>query len=256
MEYQNYDDFITKLKALGDKDKQIEAIGQYFLDNVEYDYVVHDVMKSTCHRDGIDKIDDAFDASDLEQKTKALEELKKLGFSDGYISRISAEYGKQFVIPARPARGIVPATEEQVKIRNLWMASNLIRCDEHTDIRHQNGLLTKGVCRHYTPFIDKVCADLGIPSVAVHGDTSGGHVWNKIKGNDGKAKHYDPTYAIYIRDGYKYDGYKGHEKESDWFGIDDKKLFELQPIRKIKKIGDKDVQIDANTINKTGEKEA
>jgi hypothetical protein len=241
-EPKDYDELITRLKALGDPDKQVKALMQYFMESVEYDYVTGEFCKAT-HGDAnnmIKEIDESYDCGDAEQREEALLQLKKLGYSDAFIQRARKHYGE--ILPAVPEKiieGKIKMIQKAVPERPRQLRGAI--CVVEHPVIWENGLLKKGVCANYASFINQVCAELDIPAVELDGVTAiGQHVWNIIDG-----KHYDITYAMYIRDGKSRNE---NINPNDWLGCTDEQLFKLQPIRKITKIGDQTVNIDANSV--------
>lgn len=115
---------------------------------------------------------------------------------------------------------------------------------------YYNGLIRKGVCRHYSAFIKKVLDDLGIYTVDITGKSKELHGWNMINLN-GEIKFIDITRELYLRDRTTEDAGFSYNK-GDWYLIDIDKMFELEPYREIRQLDD--IKLDTY-INKDNYKE-
>ena len=232
---KNYEGFITELKELGNAEKQIEAIGQYFLNCVEYDYVKLELINLGRMFTEVEAIDELFDCKNPQQRKNAIKYLRaEFNVSDEAAKRIEKEYGVEYTVLPTPEKKFDGIT---VKASSAYetmipLAGAIGASVENIQATIKEGMLTKGVCGDYQRFVSKICEELGIPCIKVHGTTTVGHAWNKIKIFD-EAKHYDFTYAIFVRDDYHYEGQSENIVFTDWLGMTDEKLFSLQPIRKI-----------------------
>ena len=228
MEIASYEDLIKYLKSLPTKQEQIDFLMDWFVKNVEYDYVILEKAKALGHLDEeLSEIDRKFDCKDEKQRKLAIGYAKeKYGFSDEFIDRTLAHYGKTRIIAAQSERKafgkVWPAQPERTIIDGFRSSVALQELPTIFD----NGLIKKGVCADYTKFIAKVCADLGIKCECVEGMTSVGHQWTILEN-----KHYDPTYAIFVRD--KYADWDKKTKIMDWFNVEATDLIKIQPYRKI-----------------------
>lgn len=227
MKITNYEQFINYIKSLKTETEQINFIMKYFVDKVEFDYIVVEGLKVPYSLG--DDIDNKFNCSNEVEVKKALEYAKKKGLSDALIQRISDIYGKQFIIPARPASngifGFRPAQPERISYRTFGSTLNMIKAQP----TYKNGLIIKGVCADYVEFIQQVCNELGIKYDTISGQTSVGHTWIKIN-----ELYYDPTYAIYVRD--KYMDWDKKTSVDDWLGFNDDEMFKMHPIRIIDEV--------------------
>lgn len=225
MEIKNYNQLITKLKQYSTTTEKLENLMNYFLENVQYDYVTLEICKLQKQYDKIFKLDEQFDCNNFDDRQKVIQILKSEGYSDELCERINANYGKEYILPAVPKREmwgrIYPEQPERTCVRNLFNAINLT--EKPTE--ENEGLLTKGVCADYSQFVKKVCDDLDIKDCnIINGETMVSHVWNVIEG-----KVYDPTYAIFARDNYE--SWGKATKPSDWLNVSFDHILELQPYR-------------------------
>ena len=114
---------------------------------------------------------------------------------------------------------------------------------------YYNGLIRKGVCRHYSAFIKKVLDDLGIYTVDITGKSEEIHGWNMINLN-GKIKFIDICGELLLRDAIVASDFNFNK--GDWYLIDIDKMFELEPYREIRQLDD--IKLDTY-INKDNYKE-
>lgn len=98
------------------------------------------------------------------------------------------------------------------------------------DAEYHNGLIKKGVCRHYANFIKKVLDDLNIPSLDVIGASGLFHEWNIVM-IDNELKVIDITREIHLRNKLTDEYNKG-----DWYLISIDEMFRLEPDRDIREI--------------------
>lgn len=220
-----YQDLINKINSFSTKEEKIKCLMPWFLTFVEYDYTTLEAAKIDAK--DIYHIDETFNAESEEDRSQATEYMKtKLGYSSELIGRIIENYGKLFVIEAKPERimfgRVYPAEPERVDTANF---SNAVTRMEHP-VLMSNGLIVKGVCADFSMFIKKVCDECGIDCAIVHGATTVGHVWNMIEG-----KHYDITYAMFVRD--RFNDWHKKSTVSDWLNKYFEELLVLQPNRKM-----------------------
>ncbi|MBO5910566.1 MAG: hypothetical protein J6Q15_03565 [Clostridia bacterium] len=227
MKITNYKQFIVHLKSLKTQQEQINFIMKYFVDKVEFDYLVIEAIKIPYSL--IDEIDNKFDSSNKDEVNQALQYAKFKGLSYGLIKRLSQIYGNPFTIPARPAYngtlGFIPAQPERISHRTFGATINMSKPQP----TYKNGLIIKGVCADFVEFIKKVCDDIGVKYNTISGQSTVSHAWIKIDG-----LYYDPTYAIYVRD--KFMDWDKKSTIDDWFGMTNAQLFHLHPIRVIDEI--------------------
>lgn len=220
-----YNELINSLKRLPTKKEQVGYLMGYLLTTLTYDYTTLEI----CHFDPklLDFIDDNFDPKSEESRIKAIELVRRSGYSEDFIKRILEHYGETYIFEERPARVIMgrlqPYIPEHTEYRKFSNAFSMTQ----PQVLYKDEIITKGVCANFSEFVKKVCDQLEIPCLKIKGRTSVGHVWNAIN-IDGSFKHYDLTYAIFARDHFN-----GWEKTtpSDWFEITAEKLLELQPNR-------------------------
>ena len=105
------------------------------------------------------------------------------------------------------------------------------------DPEYKKGLIKKGVCRHYSEFINNVLNDLNIKSIDVMGKSNLFHSWNMILVDD-DIKFIDITREIYLRD--KLNDYNFNK--GDWYLIDIEEMFKLEPNRDIREINNEKLE--------------
>lgn len=267
----NYEEFIEILKRIPSQKQQLEYLFEYFKREVKYNYDVlaqaktikiYELPDGTITKYGSDalvlhritgKLDKAFNCVNLKEREKAVRELKSgmesigLPLSDEFIGKILEKYGQEYIIPAqpeRPANGIflaIHAQPERKEFRTLQQSAYLI----DFPAEYENGLITKGVCADYAPFINRVCKEIDIFSVRIDGNTPTDHVWNLIE-SDGEKKHFDITYALFVRD--KYSDWDKKAKFDDFLGLSFDRLKELNPLRNIETIDGKPLQSQERTL--------
>lgn len=188
----NYNQLIDKLKEYKKQKSQVKFLFDFLLQNAKYDYLY------------------------LE-----LERLKKLD-ADAYIDLYDKDLRENAFMK------IMEKTEISREVISYFKNHEWeIRSNGEADPRFDNGgILVKGVCRHYSIFIKRVCDDLGIKCEVQLGRTPLGHAWNVIDIDE--PLHYDLTYAIYARD--KFEGWD-KTKPEDWLGVTEEQLLMLQPNR-------------------------
>jgi len=258
-EPKDYDELITRLRALGDPDKQVQALMQYFMESVEYDYESRNDAKILSNlfgpQDG--------KSEEWLKKISAMENLAQMELTNELSNRFHGPEHREAVVnyvqnllelpdsvadKIRKNYGAERIVDGEKRINTMFDATKLV--EDGPPAKYENGLIAKGVCKHFVDFAEQVSSELGTTLVKVHGNTGAayGHVWNQ-KGT----LHYDVTYAMFVRDGQDYNGKTEHTKPEDWLGCTDEQLFKLQSIRKITKIGDQTVNIDATTVAQIGD---
>ena len=225
-----YDELIKHLKTISDKQQQIEYLFKYMLQSVQYDYPTLEICKFD--NSLLDYIDTHYNPEIAEDRQKVIQLIKSKGYSNEFILRILENYGKSFIVPARPEMVIMgklnKAIPEHTDYRTFASAKNMAK----PLVEYKNGFIIKGVCADFSEFIKNICDELNIPCNIVNGATPISHVWNLINVGDG-FKHYDLTYAIYARD--EFNGW-GKVNPSNFLGVTTKKLLEMHPSRTIDSI--------------------
>lgn len=220
-----YNELINHLKTIDGKEQQIEYLFSYMIHSVQYDYPTLEICKFD--NSLLDYIDEHYNPESVEDREKAIKLVKNKGYSNEFILRILENYGKSFIVPARPERVVMgkinKAIPEHTSYRTFASAKNMAR----PFVEYENGIIIKGVCADFSEFIKKICDELNMPCETISGITPISHVWNVINIGDG-FKHYDLTYAIYARDGFN-----GWNKASpnDFLGITTERLLEIHPNR-------------------------
>ena len=229
------------------------------MNSVEYDYVGYEACKIKADPHST-KIDTMFDFRDEHQRQKAIEYIReRYESSDEVIISIMENYGKEYVVPAKPAQPEItsttgfkisakPAQPERVEIRSFLDALYL-SASKPAQI-DKTSLLKNGLCRDYAPFANKVLHELGIEACSTNGEnvaTGVTHIWNTFIGSNGIPLEYDFTYAIFARDGYEYEGFTPPVVPADWLGITHEKMLSNQPNRIITKINGVEIKPHIST---------
>lgn len=126
-----------------------------------------------------------------------------------------------------------------VLVNNMGQIDRRHPCEEH------NGLLIKGVCKHYAEFLHNAFDDLKIENALVGGISECNHAWNVVRVN-GAIKYIDTTREVFIRDGY---GKIPKQETGKWILCDAKDMFEMQPGRRIDEINETKLQEEITLEN-------
>lgn len=260
---KNYDELLEVAKKLETDEQKVFLLCNYFMENVSYNYAYLEAIRIDKENTGMEKmvqeIDSKYNAYNIEERQIAKQELEqkmredmKKRYKDESVSEkqikqfldaIDNYYGK--IIPAQPERkitmfgkecGTINATPERAM--GLVESIRTIKNEDFTILNPrivENGLLKQGVCAEFAPYVKKYFDDLGMNCEVVHGQGTVNHVWNLVDVN-GKARHLDLTNALFIRDGYGEN--PTNAIPENWFIATTKEIYEMQPCRKIEKIGD------------------
>ena len=218
MEYTDYSNLVEYLKSLDNQKLQLDAIWEYFFDNVKMDYVMIEHLNKILTTRFTDYTHRKFGNLTLEDRQKCIRFIiNSSNISNSYCERIK----NNFFTPRLNENG------EQEYITLTDALNNVT-----TDVIIENGLLKKGIAQDFTNFVKKICDDVGIECIIVNGISSGDfkHSWLDIK-IDGIELFYDITYAIYVRDNFN--GMKNRFSADEWLGISPKKLYKNQPTRTV-----------------------
>lgn len=113
------------------------------------------------------------------------------------------------------------------------LVNNMGKIDERHPCEGHNGLLTKGVCKHFAEFLHKAFDDVGIDNALVGGISECNHAWNAVRVN-GEIKYIDTTREVFIRDGY---GNVPEQEAGKWILCNAQDMFKMQPGRRMYEIG-------------------
>lgn len=97
----------------------------------------------------------------------------------------------------------------------------------------QNGLITNGVCEHYSSYLLPVMEKIGVEAHKIEGTSEMGHAWIIVNGEHGY-KSIDLTRAVFIRDNFL--GIPPEQTSQDWLYSDIRTMFDMQSTRTITKI--------------------
>lgn len=224
-----YNELLNELKKLENPKQQIDSLFAFMLNLVDYDYPTLEICNFDY--DLSSYIDKNYNPQVESDRLAAIQLVIDCCYSEGFINRILEHYGEKVFVPARPeyfAFGrIQKAIPEHYVYKNFEDARNMAKIQEE----YHDGILTKGVCASYSEFVKQVCDDLGISCKKIEGTTSPkvSHVWNLIDTGDG-FRHFDLTYAIFSRDGFKN---WGSVNPFSWYNLSTEELLKLHPERKI-----------------------
>lgn len=218
MKFLNYEELVNHLKQQPTQEDKIGAIIQYFIDNVEYDYVMIEHINKIVTPDFAIYADRLFPPNTANLKEKALNFMRNSSnISNAYWYRLRNLY----LNPKINDDGSLQPTS-MIEALNS-MGPEIIKC---------NGLLKKGTSQHIAEFAKMLCSEINIPALIVSGISSGEmpHYWLDIYIN-GQELFYDISYALYIRDNFCRIGLR--YKQEEWLGITPKQLYKNQCTRKI-----------------------
>ncbi len=217
MKFNNYQQLINYINTFNTQNERLNAIIQYFMDNVEFDYVMIEHINQIVTPRFASYVDRLFPNINEKFRTKAINYMRNSSnISNEYWNRLKQLY-------------LTPITNVVGEIKYLTMYSALNSIVP--DIIFNNGLLKKGVANNITDFAKQVCDDCAINCIVVKGISSGKmeHSWLAVE-VDGIELFYDITFAIYARDNFcgmaRYNA-------SDWLGVTPKILYKHQPTRTI-----------------------
>ena len=218
MKFSNYEELVNHLKQISSQKEQLQEIIQYFLENVQFDYVMIEHINEIATVKMVKYIDRLFPNTNEKFREKALSYLRNTtNISNTYWERVRSLY----LTPHTDAMGnneYPTLTEAFISIEPEYIENN--------------GLLVKGISEHISNFAKRLCNDIGIQALVVNGISSGRmhHFWLDVQ-IDNKELFYDIAYAIYIRDNFC--GMGNRYLYDEWLGITPKQLHKNQPTRTI-----------------------
>lgn len=216
MIFNNYQELIKHILSFNTKQKQLDAIIQYFMDNVEFDYVMIEHYNQLVSPRFASYVDRLFPNTNNQLRLKAVNYVRN-------SSNISNEYWN------RLAKIYLTPINLNNTLRHFTMVDTLKQITPSV-ITH-NHLLKRGVSSNITWFAKQLCDDCNINCVVINGISSGKmeHNWLNIEIN-GIELFYDIAFAIYSRDNFCG---MARYSPSDWLGITAKTLYKNQPTRTI-----------------------
>lgn len=218
-EFNSFVELVNYLNSLTSQQEQINEIVNYFIQNVQFDYVMLENINEIVTKKFAKYVDALFPNTSEQSRNKALSYIKNSSnVSNEYWNRIKTNY-------------LNPTINE--KGEKIYKTMYDVINEMKADIKEDNGLLKKGIAENITSFAKKLCEAVGIRCVEVKGISSGkmNHSWLDIEINN-QELFYDITYAIYTRDNFC--GLGKRYKIEEWIGITPKQLYKNQPSRIIK----------------------
>lgn len=218
MKFLNYSHLIEYIKSKPTQEQQLQEIINYFIDNVQYDYVMIEHINEIITLKFTKYADLLFPNVNEKLRNKAISFLRNSSnISNDYWERIKNLY-------------LTPYIDENGEEHYISLSDALTSIE--ADYQETNGLLKKGISFHIAEFTKKLCDEVGIDCLIIKGISSGKmeHYWLNICIND-KELFYDIAYALYIRDNFCRIG-KRYSTEH-WLGISPKQLYKNQPTRTI-----------------------
>lgn len=114
------------------------------------------------------------------------------------------------------------------------ITNHLLYPDKYMPPIIENGLLKRGVCKHYANYFQELLPKIGISAKRIDGISEMGHAWISVI-VDGNLKSVDLTRAIFIRDNFL--GIPKEQTSEDWLISDFEKTFDMQKTRIITGVG-------------------
>lgn len=218
MKFLNYDQLIEHIKQKPTQNEQLEEIIKYFMDNVQYDYVMIEHINEIITLKFTKYADLLFPNVNEKLRNKAISFLRNSSnISNAYWERLRNLY-------------LTPSIDENGEAHYISLTDALTSLEPEHIIN--NGLLEKGMSSHIAEFAKKLCDDVGIKAIIIKGISNGKmkHFWLNICIDD-KELFYDIAYALYIRDNFC--GMGKRYSPAQWLGISPKQLYKNQPTRVI-----------------------
>lgn len=217
MTFDNYTELIKHVLSFQTQPEQLNAIIQYFMDNVEFDYVMIEHINQIVTPRFASYVDRLFPNINDKLRHKAINYIRNSSnISNTYWNRLADIY-------------LTPINTADSSFKYSTMVDALKQIGP--DVIIENGLLKKGVAGDITLFAKQLCDSCGIDCIIINGVSSGKmkHCWLNIKINDAEL-FYDITFAIYSRDNFCG---MARYSPNDWLGVTAKILYKYQPTRTI-----------------------
>ncbi|MBQ3502605.1 MAG: hypothetical protein IJA72_02970 [Clostridia bacterium] len=218
MRFSSYDELIKNILSQPSEKAKLNTIIKYFIDNVEYDYVMIEHVNEIVTPRFAKYADLLFSGTSSDLRQKAIN-----------FMRNSSNISNQYWIRLREIY-LTPQIDKHGNLKSVSMleALNLMS----PDVVEINGLLIKGTSEHICTFAKKLCDEVGIQSLIVKGVSSGRmtHNWLDIK-LDEEELFYDISYALYVRDNFC--RIASRYTIEDWLGMSPKQLYKNQCTRNI-----------------------
>ena len=163
-------------------------------------------------------------------------------FFEEYLKNVADKIGKT-AVTLQNEEGEINGFVFEDMIQNL--VGNMRDLDKKHPKEENNGLIKKGVCKHYSEEIKKALDELEIENETVGGISECGHAWNMVR-LDGEIRFIDVTREVFIRDGY---GNIPEWQASQWILCTPEKMFSMQRGRRITEIGDRKLEEEITMEN-------
>ena len=217
MTFDNYKELINYVLSFQTQQEQLNAIIQYFMDNVEFDYVMIEHVNQIVTTRFASYVDRLFPNINDTLRRKAINYIRNSSnISNTYWNRLANIY-------------LTPTALAGNTFKYATMVEALKQISP--DVVVENGLLRKGTADNIAHFAKQLCNDCGIDCIIINGVSSGKmkHCWLNIKINKAEL-FYDIAFAIYARDNFCG---MARYAPSDWLGVTPKTLYRHQPTRTI-----------------------
>ena len=241
MNIQRYEQLIFYANELKTTKEKIELLAEYFIQNIEVDYIRLEAIKLTNNQEFY-TLASEIDFSTEVGKRKAIDKIKAIqDITPEFEAILYQKMGELIQVPIyKPMKlgqaAVIDHYETTYK-SFLGVASDIVA----TPCVYHNGLISRGNCDSFAPFIKSVLTDMGIANKQIFGKGETNHTWNIYYDEESKEwKHYDGTYILYARDGRESAG--GHDPY-EWSCASTSRMFEMQPIRVITALDDENISL-------------
>lgn len=241
MKVNSYEELIEMANECKNDIEKLKLLQTYFIENVEFDYIFEFALENSENERNVKN-----EFSSMQEKIDELKKFEKQFGNNFHFSKADEEkiisimgekieptqksyylFGKEYTSTDRGYNG------------GIYDCLKRLQTGEAI---YEDGLIKKGVCKDFSPFVKKFCESCGIKC---EGLGTGDHVFNLIN-IDGQERIFDYTRMLGIRDDYKN---PDNQSIDDWFNMNYEKMFEYKPDRKIIYINDKKLKEPITRLN-------
>ena len=241
MRTNSYEELIELASKCESNIEKLKFLQTYFIENVEFNYF-------------LELAQDYF-VSKNEVKTEFLSMKEKID----ELNRFEKKFGDKFHFSRADEEKIINILGEKIEpTQQIYYVlgkeytstkrgydGGIYDCIKRLvteEALYENGLITKGACKDFAPFVKKFCDNFGIKCEVLKTED---HQFNLIN-IDGEERIFDFTRMLGIRDDYKN---PNNQSIDDWFNMTYEKMFEYKPDRKIIYINDKKLKEPITRLN-------